>query len=155
MKSTYLLCALLFFITSCDRVDPEVSTQYIKEGNREKQRDIAFITLLNHYQASAKDKQFYEVISKRDGRFILNYNRLDERLTLCLDPGSGWGRQFINISENDLEDFVAKDFSLLDFDMGKAIAIDSVTIILKGKELKIARESIRPKTNGSPTINNY
>lgn len=151
--SYYVLSVLLFGLTSCEKVDPEVSTHYIKEGNREEQREGAFITLLTHYKSSNKDKQFYEVISEKAGRFILNYNRIDQRLTLCQDPGSGWGMQYINITEVDLQDFVDKDFSLVDFDLGNATVIDSVTILMKGKKLKrsTSGDYITPKTNGKPS----
>ncbi len=149
-----LFLGLLPILVSCiNKVDPQVSTQYIKEGSRQEQRAVAFNTLLSHYRAGNKEKQFFEVISKKDGRFILNYNRIDQRLTLCLDPGSGWGSQYVNIAEDDLEEFVSKSFTLTDFEGGNATWVDSVTIIMKGKELKYAttKERIRPKTNGKPS----
>lgn len=61
--------------------------------------------------------------------------------------------QYINITEVDLQDFVDKDFSLLDFDLGNATVIDSVTILMKYKELRrtTSEDYITPKTNGKPS----
>lgn len=155
-RCVYLFPLLLLTLFSCkDNVDPEVGTKFIEYGSREEQRASAIQELNSFYNSSSKDKQFYEVISKKNGRFILNYNRADERLTICLDPGSGWGRQYINISESDLADFISMGIELEDLEGSEnVVRVDDYTLIIKGKELKYASsaERIQPKTNGNPTF---
>jgi|GEM_PF-1546947 len=155
-KWVYLFSVLLLTLVSCkENVDPEVGTKFIEYGSREEQRASAIQELNIFYNSSNKDKQFYEVISKKNGRFILNYNRADERLTVCLDPGSGWGRQYVNISESDLADFVSIGIELEDLEGSEnVVRVDDYTLIIKGKELKYASsaERIQPKTNGNPTL---
>ncbi len=151
MKSILLFSALLISLTSCfNRVNPEVSTRYLREGSREDQRSIAVTELYRHYNSSSKDKRFYEVVSKEGGRFILNYNRVDQRLTVCLDPGSGWGSQYKDITEEELEDLADKGFSADDFEAdANTIRVDEFTIMVKDKELTRVKSSerIEPKSN--------
>ncbi|GAB2783456.1 hypothetical protein GCM10027275_29290 [Rhabdobacter roseus] len=136
-----------------------MSTKYVEGGNREQLRSIAFSELYSHFQSSTKEKSFYEVISGKNGRFIVNYNRIEQRLTLCTDPGSGWAEQFKDISEADLGEFVSKGVELNDFDgtNGNMVWVDSVTYLVRGVEFKKASsaEWIRPKTNGSPSLEGY
>jgi hypothetical protein len=150
---TFLLIAFLF--SSCfNKVEPEVSTVYVKSGDKETERSEAVSTLFEHYSKSSKDKQYYEVLSKKDGRFILNYNRIDQRLTICTDPGSGWSRQYVGITDADLEDLLVKGLSFNDLDFPKdPVIVDEVTLIVKEKELKYTKgsEMIIPKTNGKPS----
>lgn len=60
------------------------------------------------YSESNKDKQFYEVLVG-DRQWILNYNRVDQRLSACGDPGSGWGPQYVNVSEAHLAELASLD----------------------------------------------
>lgn len=156
MKLITFIALSLTLLTSCfDRVDPEVSTKYLSSGSGEQQKASAVKELLDFYTASEKDKPYYEVISKREGRFILNYNRIEQRLTLCMDPGSGWGRQYMNISLEDLAEMVAIGITLEELDGSEyTVRVDEYTLRIKGKEMKYASsaERIQPQTNGDPTL---
>lgn len=157
MKRLLLFFALLFSLSSCyNQVDPEVATKYITEGSREETRNNAVKELYDFYKSSSQDKEYYEVVSKRNGRFVLNYNRIDQRLTICGDLGSGWSEQFMNITESDLFDLVGLKVTLDELDGAfyaedDVIVIDENAISFRGKILKSVpiAETIYPKTNGS------
>ena len=106
MKIYQYLSALILTIciSSCiHKVEPEVDTFYFSTGHADTLRALAISKLYAHYNESDKSKKFYEVISKKTGRYIVNYYPEAEMLTICHDPGSGWGGQFINVSESTLK----------------------------------------------------
>lgn len=123
-----LLLAILYYIKSYNI--SSVSLE-ISEGNtREKLKEMGISKLLENYTVSNKKKKYYEVVSSRGNGagFILNYNRPDQRLTICLDPGSGWSNQFVDITEKDLEEFVSKKFTIDDFSLYEPLSPTGMVI---------------------------
>lgn len=139
-----VMCALTF---GCiEKVDPAVDTLYIKGGDQETHIKQAIPKLFQHYVSSKRDKEFYEVISKKEGRYILNYAPNLKLLTMCADPGSGWSRQFKNFELSTLE-MLANDGYSFD-DLGDRERLDSKFDSL----LVINTPSSPVKTNGSPSL---
>lgn len=149
MKMKYILIfisVIVFFAECRDRVDPTVNTLFVEGKDRETLRSQAIPELFNHYVNSKKDKEAYEVISKKNGRFIINYTPSLGLLTLCGDPGSGWGNQFKNVDETVIESLVKGGYSFDDInDIG---TLDSKYDSLLVKN----RPYIDVKTNGSPSL---
>lgn len=138
---------LVFFILACsEQVDPGVETFYIKGGTRESQRLEAIPKLYQHYMSSSKDKEVYEVISEGNGRLIANFTPALKLLTLCGDPGSGWGPQFKDVTAETLEKFVNDGIS---FDDLHSIG----TIDSKFDSLLVRNDPfVQVKTNGEPSL---
>ncbi len=136
----YFVFTLLFMvIESCFLlVEPEVDTLYVKGEDHDRLRKDAIAELYTHYSKSKKNKKYYEVISKKYGRFILNYYPEGKLLTLCTDPGSGWSSQFKNVDEAKLKE-------LLDLEL----TFDDINN-MKGP-LEENDKWVIVKTNGSPS----
>ncbi len=159
-----ILIAAFAIIALIPTDNSDVSTKYLKTSktnDREKLKEIGVKELFDHYRTSDKNRTYYEVVSfpGNGASFILNYNKDDERLTVCLDLGSGWSYQFEEITERDLEEFVLKKFNVVDFHIlnslieGNAVLVNDSTYSINGKILKsviIYENWIFPKTNGSP-----
>jgi hypothetical protein len=107
-----------------DKVDPMVDTLYLSSNYSNSVRSQAFSKLNEHYFNSDKTKEYYEVVSKKN--YIINYFPAGDLLTICFDPGSGWGGQYKNVDEaalrrltdlkiklDDLQAYVIKD-SIID-----------------------------------------
>jgi hypothetical protein len=107
-----------------DKVDPMVDTLYLSSNYSDSIRSQAFSKLNEHYFNSDKTKEYYEVVSKKN--YIINYFPYHNLLTICFDPGSGWGGQYKNVDEaalrrladlkiklDDLQEYVIKD-SIID-----------------------------------------
>ena len=144
----FLACILsIFFLAAChDVAHPQVETLYLKDGTAEVQKSEAVSKLYELYTSSNKEKEAYEVISKKEGRFILNYTPKLELLTLCIDPGSGWSNQYKNVSEQKLQRLAGGSYS---FDSLVVIAANPV----KYDSLLIINDSfIQVKTSGSPSL---
>lgn len=92
---------LLLVLTSCgfNRVD----TLYIDYINPPEAREVEMVVkLYQHYMASDKSKEYYEVVSKNRGG-ILNYNPNKQLLSICVDPGSGWRGQYKGVNSAKLK----------------------------------------------------
>ena len=96
--------------------------------------------------SSKRDKAFYEVISKKEGRYILNYAPNLKLLTMCADPGSGWSKQFKNFELSTLEMLANGGYSFDDLDNREGLdsKFDSLLVI--------NTPSSPVKTNGSPSL---
>lgn len=142
-----LTCIFLaFFITACQEMThPLIETFYIKGGSIEQQKVTAVFKLYEMYRDGNKDKNAYEVIAKKEGRFIINYTPKSELLTLSADPGSGWSNQFKNVTEQTLQRLAVGGYS---FDSLGAIALDPV----KYDSLLVPNDSpfVRVMTSGNP-----
>jgi hypothetical protein len=137
---------LVFLIIGCsEKVDPDVDTQYLEGNDREALRLEAIPKLYEYYANSKKDKLVYEVISKKNGRFILNFMPSSKLLTLCGDPGSGWGPQFKDVTESTLQKLVQDGISFED--------IQSIGTIGSKYDSLLVRNTpfVQVKTNGSPS----
>ncbi len=119
-------------------IDPDVSTVYMKGGDSKSQRSEAISRLYEHYIKSKKNRAYYEIVAKKEDRFILNYYPEKKILTLCTDPGSGWSGQFKNVDEAKLKELV--DLKLTFDDINN----------LKGP-LEDNRPRVIVKTNGTPS----
>lgn len=66
---------MTLLLTSCfDRPEPAVATRYMRhDDSREEQRSQALLELHQFYASSDKTDEYYEVISRANGAFILNY----------------------------------------------------------------------------------
>ncbi|MCF2498530.1 MULTISPECIES: hypothetical protein [Dyadobacter] len=138
---------LLFFIFGCsDKVDPQVDTLYLTGGNRESQRLEAIPKLYYHYINSAKDKEVYEVIAEGDGRLIANFTPDLKLLTLCGDPGSGWGPQFKDVTASTLEEFVKGKISFDDLHSIGTIGSKFDSLLVRNVPF------IQVKSNGEPSL---
>ncbi|MCF2488347.1 hypothetical protein [Dyadobacter sp. CY347] len=147
MKFRLVLPLMVMLLWACgDKIDPIISTIYLTEGDRVAQREQAIPKLYAHYQQSAKDREAYEVIAKKNGRFILNYVPGLSLLTLSGDPGSGWSRQYANVDEDVLKMLVDEGVT---FDQLDGVEpLDS-----KLDSLLISKSPIyRVRTNGSPSL---
>jgi hypothetical protein len=151
----FLLGFLCLLATSCFlNIEPEVASVKVPPGEAQAERAVAVSFLYNHLLHASQDKSFYEVLSNREGRYILNYNRTDQRLTLCTDPGSGWGTQYMHLSVQDLEEMVEKGITLDDLDHRQdAVRLNDSTLLIKQKPFYPATspQFIRPKTKGKPS----
>ncbi|MCF2492113.1 hypothetical protein [Dyadobacter chenhuakuii] len=147
MKFQLWFLIMVTLLSGCgDRIDPVISTIYLEEGDRAAQRRQAIPELYAHYQNSAKDREAYEVISKKNGRFIINYVPGLELLTLCGDPGSGWSRQFANVSDDVLKILVNEKVTFDDLEIHGSFGS-------KLDSLLISKTPIyRVRTNGSPSL---
>ncbi|MCE7058732.1 hypothetical protein [Dyadobacter sp. CY343] len=85
-----------------NKVDPAVDTLYFSSGRTDTLRSQAISKLYEHYSNSDKTKEYYEVVSKQTGDYIINYYPAGKLLTTCNDPGSGWGGQYKNVDEATL-----------------------------------------------------
>lgn len=136
----YLLFGIIsILLKSCFlHIDPDVSTVYMKGGDSKSQRSEAISRLYEHYIKSKKNRAYYEIVAKKEDRFILNYYPEKKLLTLCTDPGSGWSGQFKNVDEAKLKELV--DLKLTFDDINN----------LKGP-LEDNRPRVIVKTNGTPS----
>ncbi|MCE6992370.1 hypothetical protein [Dyadobacter sp. CY323] len=146
-KVVFLIIALISFLSACDQdIDIGVDTLFIKNEDRETARKDALNELYKHYQKSTKNREAYEVVCKKNGRFILNFSPVLNFLTVCGDPGSGWSRQYQNVDETLLKRLVDEQISIEDLaGFGpRSSLIDSL----------LTRKSpiYRVNTNGSPSI---
>ena len=149
MKKYIILAIILIafgFIACQEIAHPQVDTLYLKGSSADVEKFEAVPKLYAHYMNSKKDKEAYEVISKGDGRFILNYTPKLKLLTLCADPGSGWLSQFKNVGEETLEKLVAGRYS---FDSLGIIASDPIKY---DSLLIVNKPFIQVKTSGSPSL---
>ena len=132
----YCILFLIFALVSCgfNRIDPAVSTLSIAYVSPQETGEMA-VKLYQHYMASDKSKEYYEVVSKDRGG-ILNYHPARQLLTVCEDPGSGWGMQYKEV----------------DLDKLQWIADNTISFDLYSEKLTANPnpEYIKPKTNGYP-----
>src|SRR5690606_4735524 len=129
-------------LSSCfgDDVEPEVDTFYYNTGQRDSQRSQAITKLYEHYIQSDKTKEYYEVISRKTGNYIVNYYPDGQLLTICTDPGSGWSGQLKNVSDADLQRMAISK-----------IHMDRLQeYVLSDSTLEHNRPIIEVKTNGKP-----
>lgn len=142
--SALVVIWITLMLTSCfDKPEPAVATRYMHpEGSREEQRSQALMELHQFYALSDKTDEYYEVISRANGRFILNYHPTGELLTYCLDPGSGWLGQVANVSEDQLKRMANLTLSLDSLD----------SFVRKDSVLKNSDPFILVKTNGNPSL---
>jgi hypothetical protein len=147
MKIKLWFLLMIVLLSGCgDKIDPVIATIYLTEGDRAMQRQQAIPKLYAHYQNSAKDREGYEVIAKKNGRFILNYVPGLGLLTLSGDPGSGWSRQFANVTEDVLKILVDEGITFDELE-------DHETLVSKFDSLLILKRPIyRVRTNGSPSL---
>lgn len=134
----YCILFLIFALVSCgfNRIDPAVSTLSIAYVSPKETREVEMaVKLYQHYMASDKSKEYYEVVSKDRGG-ILNYNPNRELLTICTDPGSGWGMQYKEV-----------DLAKLQW-----IGDNTISFDLYSEKLTANPNPgyIKPKTNGYP-----
>jgi hypothetical protein len=103
-KANQLLIILsIAGLAAClNKVDPAVDTLYFSSGRTDTLRSQAISKLYEHYSNSDKTKEYYEVVSKQTGDYIINYYPAGKLLTTCNDPGSGWGGQYKNVDEATL-----------------------------------------------------
>ncbi|NIJ51873.1 hypothetical protein [Dyadobacter arcticus] len=148
MKARNVISILtMLFISGCyGKIDPNVSTLYIEGGDRESERLEAIPKLYEHYVSSIKDKEAYEVISNGNGNFILNFTPSLKLLTLCGDPGSGWGKQFKDVDESVLQKLVQDGISFQDIESIGSIGSKFDSLLVRNKP------RIEVKTNGEPSI---
>jgi hypothetical protein len=145
----YITLVLTFALLSCsDKIEPDVDTLYLNDGDRESQSAMAISELYKYYVASKKDKGFYEVVSKKVGRFILNYYPAGKLLTVSTDSDSGWGRQFKNVDETVLKK-LSDDHITID-DIGAIGTGDNRLDSLYVSLLPINEPFFSVKTNGNP-----
>ena len=135
---------LTFLLTACVEIShPAVETLYLKGDNIDAMKQEALPRLLEHYMTSKKDKEVYEVISKY-GRFILNFNPSLKLLTLCGDPGSGWGPQFKDVDEAILKKLVDYGLSFDDIQEIGSPFSQGDTLLVRNKPTYLV------KSNGHP-----
>ncbi|WP_439557811.1 hypothetical protein [Dyadobacter sp.] len=145
MKTTILIVILGVLLLGCfDKIDLAIDTLYLKDGDRATQRSQAVSKLYEHYAASEKNREAYEVVSKKSGRFILNFTPGLGLLTVCGDPGSGWSQQFQNVDEAMLKKLVDEGISFDDlYDVGSmSHKVDSLLVR--------KRPIYNVNTNGNP-----
>ncbi|TDE11749.1 hypothetical protein [Dyadobacter psychrotolerans] len=152
-KPLILLFFISFGLQSCsDDVDPVVNTLYVNDGSRTEQREKALLDLYQYYTYGkvASNKEYYEVVSKKNGRFILNYYPSGKLLTLCGDPGSGWSDQFKNIDESILQKLANANITFDDIE-----GIGSLDCTLDSSYIKLLPKNdpfVQVKTNGIPSL---
>ena len=135
---------LIVLLSGCfDKVDPNVNTLYVENGDITTQRLEAVSTLYQHYTDRKMDREAYEVISKKS-RFILNFTPGLELLTVCGDPGSGWARQYQNFDEVMLKKLVDEKISFNDL-YGTGTMTTKIDSMLTRK-----KPIYNVNTNGSP-----
>ncbi|WP_439557810.1 hypothetical protein [Dyadobacter sp.] len=148
LRTFLFVIQLLVGMAACiNKVDPDVDTMYTEDGkDRKDARMLAIPKLLAHYSSSKKDKLVYEVISKKKGQYILNFTPSLKLLTLCGDPGSGWGPQFKDVDEATLQKLINDGISFED--------IHSIgTIDSKFDSVLVRNEPrVEVKTNGEPSL---
>jgi hypothetical protein len=137
---------LVFASTACiNKVDPMIDTLYLEGKDRRELRLQAIPKLYEHFRNSKKDKFVYEVISKKNGRFIANYTPSLKLLTLTGDPGSGWGNQFKDVDETTLEKLVKDGITFDDLEL-------IGTLDSKYNDLLVETNPFQEvRTNGSPS----
>jgi hypothetical protein len=143
MKTLAYYIGLFFVIIlySCtSKIEPQVDTFYYSTGNRDSLRSYALVRLYDHYVQSDKTKEYYEVVSRNTGDYIVNYYPQGQLLTICGDPGSGWSGQLRNVGLNELHK------------MGNSkIHIDSLSeFVLSDSTIQHNRPIQEVKTNGKP-----
>ncbi|QRR01842.1 hypothetical protein [Dyadobacter sandarakinus] len=143
-KLSLLLVALFitFLITCKEPQNPEVATLYLNGKDIEGHRREAVSRLYEHYLTSKKDRGYYEVISKHS-RFILSFSPSLKLLTVCGDPGSGWGNQFMNVDEGVLARLVSEKITFNDL-------YSSEDLQSKDSLLVKSKSFINIITNGNP-----
>lgn len=149
MKNSFVLCMILtaFCFASCHEIShPHVDTLYVKGTDREQERAEAIRNLYRHYMNSDKDKDVYEVISKNNGNFILNYVPALKLLTLCGDPGSGWSNQFKNVDEATLQRLIDTNVTFQNLEDVGSIGSQFDDV------LEVNRPMYTVKTNGYPSL---
>ena len=142
----FLLMIVLVFWGCRDKIDPIISTVYLTEGDRVVQRQQAIPKLYAHYQDSTKDREAYEVIAKKDGRFILNYVPGLNLLTLCGDPGSGWSGQFTNVTSDVLKLLVDEGVTFDQLENREKLGSKLDSLLIPKSPI------YRVRTNGSPSL---
>jgi hypothetical protein len=143
MKKAHLLLVIFSITTlaACfNKVDPAVSTLYFSSGHPDTLRSQAISKLYEHYSNSDKNKEYYEVVSKKTGNYILNYYPFGKLLTTCNDPGSGWSEQYKNVDESELRKLA--DLKIKLYDLQLYVSKDS---IIENNE-----PIVDVKTNGYP-----
>ena len=132
----YCILFLIFALVSCgfNRIYPAVSTLSIAYVSPQETGEMA-VKLYQHYMASDKSKEYYEVVSKDRGG-ILNYHPAKQLLTVCEDPGSGWAGQYKEV-----------DLAKLQWIGDNTISFDLYSEKLTANPNP---EYIKPKTNGYP-----
>jgi hypothetical protein len=144
MKKEHLLLIIFSVttLTACfNKVDPAVSTFYFSTGHPDTLRNQALLKLYEHYSNSDKTREYYEVISKRTGNYILNYYPAGKLLTTCTDPGSGWGNQYENVDEAELRKLADLKIKLVDLQL--YVSKDSIISENPNNVVEV-------KTNGHP-----
>ena len=137
-----IIITLAYLVTSCLNIpERDVDTLYLKDGSHEYQRSVALYNLYEHYRLSSKSEDFYEIISKKSGRYIINYYPKEELLTLCADPGSGWSGQY-KVNEQLFEKLIRYNVTFDDILGNTEKNYDSLLIRNK--------PTFNVKTNGNP-----
>ncbi|SKB55879.1 hypothetical protein [Dyadobacter psychrophilus] len=139
MKQAFLLLSVCLLASCGEVVNPLIRTVYLTEGDRTSQRLEAIAKLYEFYNDSDKDREAYEVISKRSGDFIVNYVPGLGLLTLCGEPGFGWSKQFIDVDSTLLRKLVDRGATFDDLNTGK---FDSLLVT--------KTPVFRVNTNGKP-----
>jgi hypothetical protein len=125
---------------------PQIDTLYVSSKDLKLERDGAIATLYEHYSASKKDKEVYEVIAKKHDRFIINYAPGTKMLTLCSDPGSGWSRQYIDFDEAMLQMLIDDKVTFDQLDGFGTLPDKYDSLLVMNNPI------LNVKTNGSPTM---
>lgn len=127
-NNVFLAVLSIFLLIACNNdIDPVVDTLYFNSGQPDTLRNQAITKLYEYYSNSDKSKEFYEVVSEKTGDYIINYYPSRSLLTVCFDPGSGWGGQYKNVDKqalyrlsnariklDNLQEFVAIDSTIDD-----------------------------------------
>jgi hypothetical protein len=150
MKQLNTLALMLFLLlfNSCkDDVDPVVETLHVK-GDYKVERTEAFSKLLDLYEKSAMDKEYYEVVAKAD--FIVSFSPAKKLLTLCADQGSGWVSQYKEFDIAVLRKLVTDEVTV-----DEITSFETLNNMLDDtyKGILIKNEPFHEvKTNGSPSL---
>ncbi|MCE7065684.1 hypothetical protein [Dyadobacter sp. CY326] len=141
-----LILQMLFLMSCHELSHPDVDTLYIDGKDREESRADAINTLYDHYMNSTKEKEVYEVIARGNGRFIINYVPELKLLTLCGDPGSGWGPQFKEVDEAALQRLINDKITFDDLHGVGSIGSAFDSVLVRNNPMYSV------KTNGYPSI---
>ena len=140
--SRSIILVLIIVMGSClTAPEREVETLYLEDGSYEYKRSVALYNLYQHYIKSTRSRDFYEIVSKHNGRYILNYYPKGELLTLCVDPGSGWLHQY-KVSEQLFEKLIKYNITLNELSGDSDKNYDSLLVVNE--------PFFNVKTNGNP-----